>query len=215
MQRLPLPTTKTNLLRVKGDLALAQEGRQLLDEKRDVILRELFSHMDEMRQTRREAADLLAQAYRALADACIVLGRDQVARAALAAPAPREVAMHERSLFGVVLPLLDWDEPETQGYWGLLGTSIELDLARRSFLAATRRLVQLAELEVAFQRLAVELRKTQKRVNALQNLLIPQYRETAAYMEGSLEEREREDLFQLKRMRERQSGGSGWKPSAA
>jgi len=215
MQRLPLPTTKTNLLRVKGDLALAQEGRQLLDEKRDVILRELFSHMDEMRQTRREAADLLAQAYRALADACIVLGRDQVARSALAAPAPPEVAMHERSLFGVVLPLLDWDAPETQVYWGLLGTSIELDIARRSFLAATRRLVQLAELEVAFQRLAVELRKTQKRVNALQNLLIPQYRETAAYMEGSLEEREREDLFQLKRMRERQSGGSGWKPSTA
>lgn len=215
MQRLPLPTTKTNLLRVKGDLALAQEGRQLLDQKRDVILRELFSHMDEMRQTRREAADLLAQAYRALADACIVLGRDQVARAALAAPAPPEVAMHERSLFGVVLPLLDWDAPETQGHWGLLGTSIELDLARRSFLAATRRLVQLAELEVAFQRLAVELRKTQKRVNALQNLMIPQYRETAAYMEGSLEEREREDMFQLKRMRERQSGGSGWKPSAA
>lgn len=215
MQRLPLPTTKTNLLRVKGDLALAQEGRQLLDEKRDVILRELFSHMDEMRQTRREAADLLAQAYRALADACIVLGRDQVARAALAAPAPPEVAMHERSLFGVVLPLLDWDAPETQGYWGLLGTSIELDIARRSFLAATRRLVQLAELEVAFQRLAVEPRKTQKRVNALQNLMIPQYRETAAYMEGSLEEREREDMFQLKRMRERQSGGSGWKPSAA
>lgn len=215
MQRLPLPTTKTNLLRVKADLALAQEGRQLLDEKRDVILRELFSHMDEMRQTRKEASDLLAQAYRALADACIVLGRDQVARAALAAPAPPEVAMHERSLFGVVLPLLDWDAPETERRWGLLGTSIELDLARRNFLAATRRLVQLAELEVAFQRLAVELRRTQKRVNALQNLLIPQYRETAAYMEGSLEEREREDMFQLKRMRERQSGGSGWKPSTA
>ncbi len=215
MQRLPLPTTKTNLLRVKGDLALAQEGRQLLDEKRDVILRELFSHMDEMRRTRKEAAELLAQAYRALADACIAMGRDQVARAALAAPAPPEVAMHERSLFGVVLPLLNWDAAGTERLWSLFGTSIELDLARRNFLAAMRRLVQLAELEVAFQRLAVELRKTQKRVNALQNLLIPQYRETAAYMEGSLEEREREDMFQLKRMRERQSGGSGWKPSAA
>jgi V/A-type H+-transporting ATPase subunit D len=215
MQRLPLPTTKTNLLRVKEDLALAREGRQLLDEKRDVILRELFSHMDEMRQTRREAAELLAQAYRALADACIALGRDQVARAALAAPAPPEVVMHERSLFGVVLPLLNWNVAGTERLWSLFGTSIELDLARRNFLAAARRLVQLAELEVAFQRLAVELRKTQKRVNALQNLLIPQYRETAAYMEGSLEEREREDMFQLKRMRERQSGGSGWKPSAA
>ncbi len=194
---------------------MAQEGRQLLDEKREVILRELFSHMDEMRRTRKEAADLLAQAYRALADACVALGRDQVARASLAAPAPPEVAMHERSLFGVVLPLLNWDAVETEASWSLFGTSIELDLARKGFLAATRRLVQLAELEVAFQRLAVELRKTQKRVNALQNLLIPQYRETAAYMEGSLEEREREDMFQLKRMRERQSGGPGWKPSTA
>jgi V/A-type H+-transporting ATPase subunit D len=69
-----------------------------------------------------------------------------------------------------------------------------------------RRLIESAELEIAFQRLAFELRKTQKRVNALQNLLIPQYRETVGYMEAGLEEREREALFQLKRMQTRGEG---------
>jgi len=206
MERLPLPTTKTNLLRLKEDLALAQEGRQLLDEKREIILRELFSHMEDMRRARAEAAALLSEAYQQLAAACVVLGRDQVARAALASPPPGRISIQERSLFGVVLPLLNWEVSEETPPWGLLGTSLELDLAREKFLAAMRRLIELAELEIAFQRLAFELRKTQKRVNALQNLLIPQYRETVGYMEAGLEEREREALFQLKRMQARGEG---------
>jgi len=69
-----------------------------------------------------------------------------------------------------------------------------------------RCLVELAELEIAFQRLAVDLRKTQKRVNALQNLLIPQYQATLSFMEDGLEEKEREALFQLKRVQARREG---------
>jgi V/A-type H+-transporting ATPase subunit D len=133
----------------------------------------------------------------------LALGRDQVARAALASPPSAKIGVQERSLFGVVLPLLSWEPGEESPPWGLLGTSMELDLAREKFLMAMRHLIELAELEIAFQRLAVELRKTQKRVNALQNLLIPQYRETVTFMEGGLEEREREALFQLKRMQAR------------
>jgi V/A-type H+/Na+-transporting ATPase subunit D len=207
MARLALPVTKGNLLQLKEDLALAEEGRQLLDEKREIILRELFSHLEDTRRTRAEAARLLAEAYAELSAACAVLGREQVARAALASPAPDEITIQERSLFGVVLPLLNWEAESKPPPWGLLGTSLELDLAREKFLAAMRRLVELAELEIAFQRLAVELRKTQKRVNALQNLLIPQYRETLNYIESSLEEREREALFQLKRMQARGQQG--------
>lgn len=207
MERLPLPTTKTNLLRLREDLALAREGRQLLDEKREIILRELFSHMEDMRRARTEAHKLLEEAYRQLAAACVTLGRDQVARAALASPPLADISMQERSLFGVVLPLLTWEPDDEPPPWGLFGTSLELDVARQRFLAAMHRLIELAELEIAFHRLAVELRKTQKRVNALQNLLIPQYRETLIYMEGGLEEREREELFQLKRMQNRRGGG--------
>jgi V/A-type H+-transporting ATPase subunit D len=204
MDRLPLPTTKSNLLHLKEDLALAQEGRQLLDEKREVILRELFSHMEEMRRSRAEASALLSEAYRELAASCVALGRDQVARAGLASPPLGEITIQERSLFGVVLPFLSWEGDQRAPSWGLLGTSLELDLTREKFLAAMRRLIELAELEIAFQRLAVELRKTQKRVNALQNLLIPQYQATLSYMEDGLDEREREALFQLKRVRARQ-----------
>jgi|YelNatPaOPRAMG01_1025707.scaffolds.fasta_scaffold12451_2 V/A-type H+-transporting ATPase subunit D len=203
MARLALPTTKANLLRLKEDLELAQEGRQLLDEKREIILRELFSHLEDLRRSRAEAESALAAAYTELSDACLALGREQVARAGLAAPPPAEITAQERSLFGVVLPLLSWEPDGGAPPWGLLGTSLELDLARERFLAAMRRLVEQAELEIAFRRLAVELRKTQKRVNALQNLLIPQYQQTVSYMESGLEEREREALFQLKRVQSR------------
>lgn len=206
MNRLQLPTTKANLLHLKEDLALAQEGQQLLDEKREIILRELLSHMEDMRRTRAEATALLHEAYKELAAACTALGRDQVARAGLAAAPPAEIRIQERSLFGVLLPLFNWEADDQPPPWGLLGTSIELDLTQQKFLAALRRLIGLAELEIAFQRLAIELRKTQKRVNALQNLLIPQYKATLTYLEDSLEEREREELFQLKRAQARNEG---------
>ena len=97
---------------------------------------------------------------------------------------------------------LPWEPPP----WGLLGTALEVDTAREKFLLALRQLVALAEVEVAFRRLAAELRKTQKRVNALQHLFIPQYKETVRYIESSLEEKEREALFQLKRVRRETHG---------
>ncbi len=206
MDRLQLPTTKANLLHLKEDLALAQEGQRLLDEKREVILRELLSHMEDMRRTRAEATALLHEAYKELTAACMALGRDQVARASLAAAPPAEIRIQERSLFSVLLPLFNWEAGDQPPPWGLLGTSIELDLTQQKFLAALHRLIELAELEIAFQRLAIELRKTQKRVNALQNLLIPQYKATLTYVEDGLEEREREELFQLKRAQARNEG---------
>jgi V/A-type H+-transporting ATPase subunit D len=206
MARLPLPATKANLLRVKEDLVLAQEGYQLLDEKREVILREIFSHLADLKRSRKEANAALAEAYAALREACFALGRDGVARAALAARLPGNITVQERSLIGVVIPLLEWEAEWAAPAWGLLETAQELDIAREKFLHALRGLIALAEIELAFHRLAAELRKTQKRVNALQMLLIPQYQETLHYLESSLEEKEREALFQLKRMRERQQG---------
>jgi len=203
MARLALPTTKANLLQLKGDLAIAQEGRQILDEKREIILRELFSHLEDLRRSRADAGAALDAAYSEVAAACVALGREQVTRAALGAPPPAEITMQERSLFGIVLPLLSWEAAEAAPPWGLLDTSLELDLARERLLAAMGRLVEQAELEIAFRPLAAELRKTQKRVNALQNLLIPQYQATVSYMESGLEEREREALFQLKRVHAR------------
>ncbi len=203
MARLALPTTKANLLQLKGDLVVAREGRQILDEKREIILREMFSHLEDLRRSRADAGAALDAAYSELASACVALGREQVARAALAAPPPAEITAQERSLFGIVLPLLSWEGAKAPPPWGLLDTSLELDLARERFLAAMDRLVEQAELDIAFRRLAAELRKTQKRVNALQNLLIPQYQETVSYMESGLEEREREALFQLKRVHAR------------
>ena len=85
MARLELPATKANLLRLKEDLLLAQEGYSLLDEKREVLLREIFSHLADLKRSRAEAETALAEAYAALKGACLALGREEVARAALAA----------------------------------------------------------------------------------------------------------------------------------
>lgn len=201
--RFDLPATKANLLHLKDDLALAREGRQLLDEKREILLRELFRHLADLKRCRKEANAALADAYAALREACLVLGREAVARAALAERESPEIGAQERSILGVVVPLFRCGAIPEAPSWGLAGTSLELDVARQRFRSAMSRLVALAEVEISFRSLASELRRTQKRINALQNLLIPQYQETVRYIEGSLEEREREALFQMKRVKAR------------
>jgi len=201
MAHFDLPATKANLLRMQDDLALAQEGHQLLDEKREILLRELFRHLADLKRCRKEANLALVEAYAALREACLALGRDAATRAALAQRESPEISAQERSILGVVVPLLRCEVLRAAPSWGLLGTSIELDVAREQFHSAMSRLVALTEVETAFRRLASELRRTQKRINALQNLLIPQYQETVRAIEGSLEEREREALFQMKRVK--------------
>jgi len=134
MARLDLPATKSNLLRLKEDLLLAREGRELLDEKREIILREIFSHLEDLRRSRKELDTALSEAYSALAEACIAIGREGAARAALAALPPDEISMHERSVIGVIVPLLEWKSKDEPPRWGLLDTSLELDAAREKFL---------------------------------------------------------------------------------
>ncbi len=203
MNRFDVPATKANLLRLKDDLGLAREGQQLLDEKREILLRELFRDLADLKRSRAEAEAALAEAYAALRESCLVLGRDAVSRASLAEAKSPAIAAQERSILGVVVPLLRSEVGSEQPSWGLVGTSIELDVAREKFRSAFSTLVALAELDITFRELARELRRTQKRINALQSFVIPQYRETVRYVESTLEEREREALFQLKRVKQR------------
>jgi V/A-type H+-transporting ATPase subunit D len=97
--------------------------------------------------------------------------------------------------------------------FGIGGTSANTNAARSRFLALLPLLAELAELQNAVLRLARELRKTQRRCNALSKIFIPSYRETLTYISGSLEKGEREELTILKIIRDRLARGPEPVPS--
>jgi len=198
MERLRVPATKSNLLRLREELNFAREGKSLLTQKREVLVIEMLRLQDDAQRVRGELDDLLARAYDAFAVAAMLEGFDAMQRLALAVapgPAPK---VDERSLMGVVLPIVHGQARSWQPTYGLATGSSAADRAVELFLEVAKHIYEAAEIETAIYRLAMETRKTIRRERALENLFIPQYQETVKFIQESLEEKERESFYQLK-----------------
>ncbi|MDY0091829.1 MAG: V-type ATP synthase subunit D [Candidatus Vecturithrix sp.] len=204
MARLSIPSTKSNFLRLSDELIFAKEGRDLLDEKREILIMEIMGTLEDAHRKRLTMEKQLAEAHQAMIVANVVLGRENVRRAALGIPSEANIDIHDRSVMGVVVPVVQvkWSKTDKPRY-SFAGTTYALDNAAHKFSDCLASLVELAEIETTLWRLATELKKVQRRFNALDNLLIPQYEETVKYIEYTLEEKEREILFQLKRVKEK------------
>lgn len=202
MARLNIPATKSNLLRLKDELAFAIQGRDLLDEKREILVMEIMSTIEDAHRKRLSVEKELAEAYRVLSAANVLLGTENVRRAALGTREEADVHLQDRSVMGVVVPIVkvEWHKTNKPRY-GFVGTTYMLDQAAKKFSTCLEMLVEIAEIEIALWRLATELKKVQRRFNALDNILIPQYSDTVYYIKYTLEEKEREVLFQLKRVK--------------
>lgn len=206
MPILDVPPTKAVLLELREQLAVAKSGYDLLEEKREVLVSELLNIIDDAESFRREVNEQLASAYEVLLKAVQSLGAQQVERTALACVAEAHITLNERSVMGVPIPLMKRKLLELKPQYGLLGTSYELDEALRRFYDVLERILRLAETERTAWHLAIELKKTQRRVNALENIFIPQYEDTIRYIEGRLEEVERETIFQMKLLKAKKGG---------
>lgn len=210
MRRRDVAATKSNLLRLREYFSFVRAGHELLEQKREVVLEELLDIYRESQQLRHEFEAELREAYTALAVALRTNGREAAECEALGAAGTDALRLRERSIMGVVLPLLELTtsaqpEPLTSPGW----VSPAVAVVRRRMRALLPALVRLAEAEVAYRRLAVELQKTQRKVNALENIFIPEYRDTIRFIEQALEEKEREALFHLKRLKGRKAAEAG------
>lgn len=198
MERLRVSPTKSALLRLRDELAFAREGKQLLTQKREVLVLELLRLQDDAQKAREELDRLLAEAYRAFAQAAVENGLEGMGRLALASPSWPGVRIHERSVMGVVVPIVERTPREWEVRYGLAAASLAADRAGRRLVEAVAKLLEVAEIETAIYRLATETRKTLRRERALENLFIPQYQQTVKFIQESLEERERENFYQMK-----------------
>jgi V/A-type H+-transporting ATPase subunit D len=205
MTKLNIPPTRSNLLRVKQDLQFAREGYQILDRKREVLTTELIHLAHDGEVLQKKVWDLLATAYKVLGLARLTMGQEHVEWAALAVNETVDVHLKLRSVMGVPIPTVEAQGGPPKMPYSLGDTTAQLDEAYNAFNEVIKLIPELAELETSIWRLAVELRKTQRRVNALQHIFIPNYEETVSFIQSALEEREREEIFRLKLLKARAS----------
>lgn len=198
MPQINVPPTRTNLIRLKKDLRFAREGYEILDRKREALTGELVRVAKEADAVQKEVWALLEIAYNAMEKARLVMGSDHVEWAALAVNKTVDVHLRLRGIMGVAIPQIESVGEPPKLLYSPGDTAAVLDEASSAFREVLLRVPQLSMLTSAVWRLANELRKTQRRVNALQHIFIPQYETTVAFIISSLEEREREETFRLK-----------------
>jgi V/A-type H+-transporting ATPase subunit D len=215
MPKLNVAPTKSNLLGLQRQLEFAEEGYELLEQKRQILIFELMSRLARAEEAERRVGDAVGHAFTALNAATLDIGARALEEAAFAVSMRHEVSLSDDRLMGMGVPKIALKEEPMGVRFGLGGTSSNTDVAMSRFVDLLPSLAELAELVNAVMRLARELRRTQRRCNALSKIFIPQYRETIDYIVGSLEERERESLIILKMIRDRlgeEASGRGQGP---
>lgn len=188
--------TKGNLLNMQKSLALAQLGYELLDKKRNILIRELMQMVDTAKELRESIGVTYIEAYSALQMANITHG--VVENIAEGMPVENTVSVSYRSVMGCELPKLSVEKKKLSLDYGFLNTDSNVDKAYISFVRVKEMTVTLAEVENSIYRLTNSIRKTQTRANALQNIVIPKYQSTVKYISGSLDEKEREEFSRMK-----------------
>ena len=171
--------TKSNLMSTKKSLDLAKLGYDLLDRKRNILVHEMMQLIDKASKIQQEIDETYSKAYLALQRANVTLG--MCAEFAQAIPVDESLGDEKLAMYN-----------------GLNSTNSQLDEAYLSFVQVKHMTAELAEIENSVYRLADAIKKTQKRANALDNIMIPQFTATIKYITEALEEKEREDFSRLK-----------------
>ena len=196
--------TKGNLNAAKRSRALADNGYELMDRKRNILIREIMELMDEAEDLQERIDSTFSEAYASMRLAEISMG-GSAQSGANAVPIDDSFSLRFRSVMGVELPVVSAEPEEPSGPpYGLAFTSSDLDDAYFKFAEVKELIRELAETENCIYRLAYAIKKAQKRANALQNIVIPGLDSEIARISDALEEKEREEFVRLKVVKARE-----------
>ena len=190
--------TKGNLILAKNSLALARQGYDLMDKKRNVLLKELMALIDEAKEIQEQIDSTFTKAYACLQRANIEHGISKVQQLAFTVPIEESIRIQTRSIMGTEIPHVKYDEKENNLTYSFSTTSESIDIAREAFREVKDLTIKLSMVENSAYRLASNIKKTQKRANALKNITIPMYTNLVHNINNALEEKEREEFTRLK-----------------
>lgn len=196
--------TKGNLIASKHSRELAENGFELMDKKRNILIREIMAQIDRAKALQGRIGETFSRAYFSLKMATMSMG--DCSRIAESVPVDDGLAMHYRSVMGVEIPTLAAKPASTDTLpYGFSDTTSSLDDAYIKFNELKDLVRELAETENTIYRLAYSIKKTQKRANALKNIVIPGLDADIARISGELEEKEREEFVRLKVIKARKN----------
>ena len=191
--------TKGNLILAKNSLALASQGYELMDKKRNILLRELMGLIDQAKDIQSQIDETFRAAYAALQKANMELGIAFVEQVSYTVPVENSIRIKTRSVMGTEIPLVEYDKQTTNTpTYAYYSTTQALDQARLAFEKVKDLTIRLSMIENSAYRLAANIKKTQKRANALKNITIPMYEALTKNIQNALEEKEREEFTRLK-----------------
>lgn len=196
-----LVPTKGNLIAVKKSLDLANTGYGLLDRKRNVLIKEMMSLIDEVKVIRGQITGAYEEAYRALEEANISSGL--ITDIVSSTPIDGGINVHYRSVMGVEIPKISYEASGLHMEYDIEKSNSKIDYAFSCFYHVKELTVRLAEVENSVYRLANAIRKTQTRANALENISIPRFQNIVKTISDALEEKEREEFSRQKVIKNR------------
>lgn len=189
--------TKSNLMLAKNSLKLAMQGYELMDKKRNILIRELMELIEQATSIQSEIDTTFKRAYAALQAANIDHGISYVEEISHSIPIDNSIRIKTRSIMGTEIPLVEFT-PDSAPAFGFYSTRETLDRARSQFDKVKELTIKLSTIENSAYRLAANIKKTQKRANALKNITIPYYTALSTSIQSALEEKEREEFTRLK-----------------
>ena len=197
--------TRGNMRRMKVAMSLAKRGHDLLDQKRKILMAELLGHIEEVGKIQEEMKKIFASGYESLQTAHIVMGIRRVESVAKSVPIQNGFIVRLHSVMGVEIPQVDPISPEAPPVYSFGSTSPTLDDAYVHARSVLVLIARLAEVYTSVTRLAVQIRKTARRVNALEKITIPFQKKTIKEISDILDENDREDLVRMKLSKKNQA----------
>ena len=197
--------TKGNLIAAQNSLKLARQGYELMDKKRNILIRQLMELIDEASALQSRIDQTFRDAYGALQKANIELGISHVEEISYSVPVEDSIRINTRSVMGTEIPLVEYDRKPVKPTYSFYSTKQSLDEARIAFEQVKDLSLQLSAIENSAYRLASSISKTQKRANALKNITIPMYETRTKNIADALEEKEREEFTRLKVIKKQHS----------
>ncbi len=205
MAKLNIAPTKSNLLIVKEQLAVSKDGYELLEQKREILVMELMRMVEQVKLLEKKIDERIKTAYPALKSMLLAVGGDNVERLSNAVSYNFAITEKPVNAGGMSFSSISVNLPKRELFYSFMDSFADSDKVMVEFFELLQLLTEMASIRTIAWRLATEVKKTQRRVNALEKMVIPQTTETKSYIESVLEERERENIFVLKALKARQT----------
>ena len=198
--------TKGNLILAKNSLNLANQGFELMDKKRNILIRELMDLIEQAKDIQSQIDTTYSYAYRCLQHANVEHGISYVQQLAYTIPIEDSIKIQTRSIMGTEIPHVKYTPTPAKPSFSFSTTKESIDAAVAAFTKVKELTIELSMIETSAYRLATNIKKTQKRANALKNITIPTYQALVRDISNALEEKEREEFTRLKVIKKRKTG---------